>query len=105
MLGGINETDLALLLARSSYLPALPSLPRSAWEGLAPLTLSLLHLPGLANNLKQVLPLPDPRRRLLRPPGSPGLPINPILAQNLSPGQWLRKSLAKSPGQGWGVRL
>lgn len=41
MLGGINETDLALLLARSSYLPALPSLPRSAWEGLTPLTLSL----------------------------------------------------------------
>lgn len=44
MLGGINETDLALLLARSSYLPALPSLPRSAREGLTPLTLSLPHL-------------------------------------------------------------
>lgn len=44
MLGGINETDLALLLARSSYLPALPSLPRSAGEGLTPLTLSLPHL-------------------------------------------------------------
>lgn len=44
MLGGINETDLALLLARSSYLPALPSLPRSAREGLAPLTLSPRHL-------------------------------------------------------------
>lgn len=44
MLGGINETDLALLLARSSCLPALPSLPRSAREGLAPLTLPLPHL-------------------------------------------------------------
>lgn len=45
MLGGINETDLALLRAPSSYLPALPRNPLGSQ---APLTPSLLrHRAGL----------------------------------------------------------
>lgn len=101
MLGGINETDLALLLARSSCLPALPSLPRSAREGLAPLTLRLPHLrpsqgvqTASAGFTLATFPEETPEGI-----GKSWPSYKPHDSRLLAGG------LTASPGQGWDVRL
>lgn len=101
MLGGINETDLALLLARSSCLPALPSLPRSAREGLAPLTLPLPHLrpsqgmqTASAGFALAAFPEETPEDA-----GKSWASYKPHVSRLLAGGP------AASPGQGWDGRL
>lgn len=97
MLGGINETDLALLLARSSCLPS-PSQPAKKCSGrphtINPSPAAPPAILGRANSPSGFRPCHIPRGDS-RAPGSPGHPINPM-----SPVSWLVASLRPPAGLG-----